>query len=60
MNHSTNPNCGTDMSDATTYALRDIEIGEMLTEDYSSYSHPDYLIRILKKYNCEPDYYTIM
>lgn len=60
MNHSPNPNCVTDMSDATTYAMRDIEIGEMLTEDYSSYSHPDYLIRILKKYNCEPDYYTIM
>ena len=59
MNHSTNPNCGTDMSDATTYALRDIEIGEMLSEDYSSYSHPEYLIRILKKYNCEPDYYSI-
>ena len=27
MNHSPNPNCVTDMSDATTYALRDIEIG---------------------------------
>jgi hypothetical protein len=59
MNHSPNPNCITDMSDATTYALRDIEIGEMLSENYSTYSHPDYLINILKKYNCEPDYYTI-
>jgi len=60
INHSSQPNCITDMSDANTYALRDIEIGEMLTEDYSTYSHPDYLKCILKKYKCEPDYYNIV
>ena len=59
MNHSTEPNCLTIMRDATTIALRDIEIGEMLTEDYSTYTHPDYLKRILKKYDCEPDYYSM-
>jgi hypothetical protein len=31
----------------------------MLTEDYSTYTHPDYLKRILKNYDCEPDYYTM-
>jgi hypothetical protein len=60
INHSSQPNCITDISDATTYAKRDIEIGEMLTEDYSTYSHPNYLKCILKKYNCEPDYYNIV
>jgi hypothetical protein len=59
MNHSTEPNCFTIMKDATTIALRDIEIGEMLTEDYSTYTHPEYLKFILKKYDCEPDYYTM-
>jgi len=59
MNHSTEPNCFTIIKDATTIALRDIEIGEMLTEDYSTYTHPDYLKCILKKYDCEPDYYTM-
>jgi hypothetical protein len=59
MNHSSEPNCITNMKDATTIALRDIEIGEILTEDYSTYSHPDYLKNILKKYNCEPDYYSM-
>ena len=58
VNHSSEPNCITIMDNATTYALRDIEIGEMLTEDYSSYSHPDYLKRALKKYGYEPTYYS--
>jgi hypothetical protein len=57
INHSTEPNCITNMEDATTYALRDIEIGEMLTEDYSTYYHPKYLQQILQKYDCEPTYY---
>jgi hypothetical protein len=59
MNHSSEPNCITVMKDATTVALRDIDVGEILTEDYSTYTHPEYLKRILKKYDCEPDYYTI-
>lgn len=58
MNHSDNPNCYTVMETATTFALRDIEKGEILTEDYSKYTHPEYLKHILKKYECEPDYYS--
>jgi hypothetical protein len=59
INHSLEPNCFTIMKDATMVALRDIEIGEMLTENYSTYTHPHYLKRILKDYDCEPDYYTM-
>jgi len=57
INHSSNPNCYTNMEDASMVALRDIEKEEMLTEDYSTYTHPNYLRSVYKKYDCKPDFY---
>ena len=41
------------------YAIRDIKKDEEILEDYSSYTHPPFLFPLLKKYNCEPTYYTM-
>ena len=59
MNHSLSPNCFTDMDTIITYALRDIEIGEELFEDYTKFDHPPFLYNFLEKYNCYPDYYEV-
>jgi hypothetical protein len=61
VNHAEMPlyNCKTDQSNGNCYAIRDIGSGEQIFEDYLSYSHPPFLISLLKQYNCEPDYYEI-
>ena len=59
MNHSTSPNCETDMKTGFTYAIRDIEPDEQLFEDYARFEHPDFLLPLLEKYQCEPSYYEI-
>ena len=58
MNHSTEPNCRT-RHGGNTYAIRDIEIGEQLFEDYASFDHPDFLYPLLDKYECAPEYYEL-
>jgi hypothetical protein len=64
MNHadksSYNCNCKTDIMTGNCYALRDITIGEQLFEDYSTFSHPEFLYTLLKKYKCEPTYYNYL
>lgn len=47
------------MSTGNTYALRDIELGEELFEDYNRFEHPPFLFGLLRKYECEPDYYDL-
>jgi hypothetical protein len=59
MNHSLTPNCQTDKCTGHTYAVRDIETDEQLFEDYTTFDHPDFLYDLLKKYQCEPDYYPL-
>ena len=59
MNHSTIPNCSTDMRTGNTYAIRDIEPDEQLFEDYQNFEHPIFLLALLQKYKCAPDYYDI-
>jgi hypothetical protein len=59
MNHSSHPNCVTDMETGHTYASRDIDPGEQLFEDYATFEHPVFLLPLLEKYNCAPDYYDI-
>ena len=59
INHMTNPNCKTDLSNGDCYAIKDIWAGEQIFEDYSSFSHPPFLFNLLKKYDCEPDYYEM-
>ena len=59
VNHSDNPNCKTDLITGNCYALQDIKKDEEILEDYKYYTHPPFLFPLLKKYNCEPTYYTI-
>jgi len=58
VNHSDNPNCKTDLTTGNCYAIKDIKKNEEILEDYRSYTHPPFLFSLLKKYNCEPTYYT--
>jgi hypothetical protein len=58
VNHSDNPNCKTDLTNGNCYAIKDIQKDEEILEDYRSYTHPPFLFPLLKKYNCEPTYYT--
>jgi hypothetical protein len=59
MNHSTQPNCITDMATGHTYALRDIAPNEQLFEDYARFEHPVFLFPLLERYQCAPSYYQI-
>jgi hypothetical protein len=59
VNHSDNPNCKTDLISGNCYAIKDIKKDEEILEDYSSFTHPPFLFPLLKKYNCEPTYYTM-
>jgi hypothetical protein len=47
------------METGNTFAIRDIEAGEQLFEDYAKFEHPDFLLPLLKKYDCAPTYYEI-
>ncbi|CAM9678884.1 unnamed protein product, partial [Ectocarpus fasciculatus] len=42
MNHSEVPNCKTSTG-GNTYAIRDIQPGDELFEDYATFDHPDFL-----------------
>jgi hypothetical protein len=59
VNHSENPNCKTDLSTGHCYAIQDISVGEQIFEDYASFTHPPFLFPLLKRYDCEPDYYAL-
>ena len=59
VNHSDNPNCKTDLLTGNCYAIRDIKKDEEILENYSSFTHPPFLVPLLKMYKCEPTYYTI-
>ena len=56
MNHSDTPNCRT-MPDRSCYALRDIQPGEQLYEDYSTFEYPDSYYRLCEKYKVVEDYF---
>lgn len=59
MNHSTDPNCLTDMETGNTFAIKNIKDGEQLFEDYRRFEHPVFLFPLLLKYECAPDYYDL-
>jgi hypothetical protein len=47
------------MKTGNTYAIRDINPEEQLFEDYGTFEHPSFLLPLLAKYECAPDYYEI-
>ena len=57
MNHAVDYNCVTDLLTGNCFAKKDIGVGEQLFENYALYSHPAFLLNLLKKYDCEPTYY---
>jgi hypothetical protein len=61
VNHSDDPNCKTHLVSGNCYAIKDIEKGEQIFEDYNSFSHPPFLLDLLKKYNAPKiiDYLSI-
>ena len=61
MNHAEGnmSNCITDLITGNCFAKRNIMQGEQLFEDYSTFSHPDFLYELLQKYKCEPEYYRL-
>ena len=52
-------NCKTDLLTGHCFSTCTIKQGEQLFEDYSVYSHPSFLYKLLKKYDCEPHYYAL-
>ena len=62
-NHSSNPNSCIgwpgEQDQDSSYALRDIKKGEELFEDYGSYKHPDWFVRILAEFGSDTSYYEI-
>ena len=53
LNHSNDPNIRLfikDYGDGYGYALRDIEEGEELTEDYRNYSFVPFLFRLMQEH----------
>ena len=60
-NHSDEPNCGGGLLGDTqsTYALRDIETGEELTENYGCFEWPLWLLDLLDEYGVKREYFTI-
>ena len=59
VNHSNEPNCKTDLVSGHCYAIKNIEKGNQILENYNSFTHPPFLLQLLKKYKCEPTCYTI-
>jgi hypothetical protein len=59
INHSDEPNCKTDLVSGNCYAIKNIKKGNQILENYNSFTHPPFLLELLKKYKCEPTYYTI-
>jgi SET domain-containing protein len=43
----------------SSYALRDIKKGEELFDDYGTYEHPKWLIKLCAIYGSAYDYFTI-
>ncbi len=61
-NHSESPNTGSGPGDDpnvdwySSYAIRDIQVGEELFDDYGCYEYPEYFIELAKKYNVPQDF----
>ena len=61
-NHSNFANCGgheTEWHDPHCYAIKDIEIGQELLEDYRDYDHTNWMIDLYNKYTRMPDFYDV-
>jgi len=55
------PNTGINsgLEPLSSYALKDIKKGEELFDDYGTYEHPKWLIKVCAEYGSAYDYFTI-
>lgn len=60
-NHSEEPNtCSGYLDDwDSTYAKRDIQIGEELLDDYGEYEYPQWFFRLCAEYGVPQDYFVV-
>jgi hypothetical protein len=60
-NHSEEPNTCSGINDDwdSTYAARDIEIGEELLDDYGTYEYPEWFFGLCAEYGVPQDYFVI-
>ena len=63
MNHgehfNTDYGCGSDADWHSSYAVRDIQIGEELLEDYGKFEYPDWYVQLAKDYDVPLHFVTI-
>jgi len=59
VNHSHTPNAGAGLEPLSTYALRDIEKGEELREDYATCEYPAWFLALCKNYEIDFNYVKI-
>merc|ERR1711934_409960 len=52
-NHSDNPNTGGGPDMLSSYALRNLEVGEELRDDYATYEHPAWLVALCREFNVD-------
>ena len=60
-NHSESPNTGygSEGDWQSSYAIRDIEAGEELLDDYGIYEYPQWFVELAKEYNVPQNFITI-
>jgi len=59
VNHSHTPNTGAGLEPLSTYALRDIQKGEELREDYATCEYPAWFLALCKNYEIDFNYVKI-
>ena len=66
VNHSTSPTMGkvdtvssSSEESLSSFSLRALEVGEELTEDYSTYEYPGWLLEISKQYGEDLSYFDL-
>lgn len=56
-NHSETPNTGQNLADLdSSYAIRDIEEGEELLDDYGCYEYPDWYVELAEEFSVRLDF----
>merc|ERR1719234_996818 len=58
-NHSDKPNTGGGPDPLSSYALRDLDVGEELRDDYATYQHPAWLVSLCREFNVDLDYFQL-
>jgi SET domain-containing protein len=62
-NHSEDPNTGVGPAGSTdwnsSYAIKDIQPGEELLDDYGTYGYPDWFTKLSEEFGYKPDFFQV-